>query len=203
MKSWEAKTVTDQAGLSGTIETTLTDSIPGGGSQVLVRLDNGERILAPSEALELQEDGSYRLPFSIAELDRAELDRLEDDVLVVPVLAETLNVEKREVEAGGVRVIKRVHEREEIIDEPLLEEALEVQRVPVSQVVDGPLSIRYEGNTIIIPLVEEVLVVEKRLMLKEEIHITRRRGLTHKPQPVTLRSEEAVVEQIETNRKEN
>jgi stress response protein YsnF len=48
----------------------------------------------------------------------------------------------------------------------------------------------------IIPLLEEVLVVEKRLPLKEELHLTKRRVETHKPQRVRLRREKAVIEHV-------
>jgi stress response protein YsnF len=56
--------------------------------------------------------------------------------------------------------------------------------------------VRHVGNTMIISLLEEVLVVEKRLMLKEELHITKGEVETYKPQRVTLRTEEAVVERV-------
>jgi stress response protein YsnF len=49
---------------------------------------------------------------------------------------------------------------------------------------------------LVIPLLEEFLVVEKRLLLKEEVCITRRRVDTHAPQRVTLRREDAVMERI-------
>ena len=54
---------------------------------------------------------------------------------------------------------------------------------------------RSEEDTLIIPVLEEVLVVEKRLLLKEEVRITKREE-THTPQRVTLRREEAAVERI-------
>lgn len=42
-----------------------------------------------------------------------------------------------------------------------------------------------------------MLIVEKRFMLKEELHISKRRVETHTPQRVTVRSEEVTVERIE------
>jgi uncharacterized protein (TIGR02271 family) len=116
---------------------------------------------------------------------------------VVPVIAEELNVEKRKVETGGVRIHKQVHTREEVVDQPLIREEVQVERVPINRVVEGPLPIRHEGETMIIPVLEEVLVVEKRLMLKEEVRITRRATETRQPQRVTLRAEEAVVEPLQ------
>lgn len=40
------------------------------------------------------------------------------------------------------------------------------------------------------------MVVEKRLRLKEELRITRRRTKVRRPQGIVLRSEEAVIEHI-------
>jgi stress response protein YsnF len=71
-----------------------------------------------------------------------------------------------------------------------------VERVPINHIVEGPVSVRSEGDTLVISLLEEVLVVEKRLLLKEEVRITRRRVDTHAPQRVTLRREDAVVKRI-------
>jgi len=117
---------------------------------------------------------------------------------------EDLDVQTRQVETGGVRLTKVVREREELIDEPLWQEKVEVKRVAVNRVVDGPLSVRHEGDTMIVPILEEILVVEKRLMLTEEIHISKQRMEIHKPQRVTLRSEEVTVERIDNHQhKEN
>jgi stress response protein YsnF len=66
--------------------------------------------------------------------------------------------------------------------------------------IDGPVGIRQEGDTMIVPILEEVLVVEKRLMLKEELRITTMRRTASEPQHFTLRSEEAIVERLEPNR---
>ena len=120
--------------------------------------------------------------------------------MVVPVVAEQLEVEKRKVEAGGVRIRKTVSEREEVVDEPLMREEVQVRRVPVNKVVDGPVPVRHVGDTMIVSLLEEVLVVEKRLMVKEELHITKEQVESYRPQRVRLRTEEAVVERVEDGR---
>lgn len=116
--------------------------------------------------------------------------------IIVPVVAEELVVAKRVRETGKVRVTTRVTERQEVVDEPLEQEDVLVERVPVNRVVEGPVEIRQEGDTMIVPILEEVLVIEKRLMLKEEVRITRRRAVTHTPQTVTLRREEVEVERL-------
>ena len=122
---------------------------------------------------------------------------------VIPVIEEELLIEKRVVESGGVKVSKQVHEHEEVIDEPLRQEQVTVERHPVNQRVETAPSIRREGTTLIIPIVEEVLVIEKQLVLKEEIHITMQQTEVRQPQTVKLRREEAIVERLEPlNRKE-
>ncbi|HEV2880314.1 MAG TPA: YsnF/AvaK domain-containing protein [Pyrinomonadaceae bacterium] len=207
--------VTDRDGLRGRIDTTTPQTREGGRPEVLVHLEGGRQVLVPVDELVLQDDGSFTLPFSLSELarlfeERREIEgdmagdetlvtsnrRREEERIVMPVVAETLDVQKRKVQTGGVRVRKVVHEREEVVDEPLKREEVQVKRVPVNRVVDAPVPVRHVGNTMIISLLEEVLVVEKRLMLKEELHITKGEIETYKPQRVTLRSEEAVVERV-------
>jgi uncharacterized protein (TIGR02271 family) len=121
----------------------------------------------------------------------------EREQAVIPVMEEELDVGTRRVETGGgVRVQKTVEEHEASINEMLTKEDVEVERVAVDRPVDGPVAVRYEGETMIVPVLEEVLVVEKRIVLKEEIRITRRRREVHAPQRVTLRREHATVERI-------
>jgi stress response protein YsnF len=63
-------------------------------------------------------------------------------------------------------------------------------------VVEGPVPVREEHGTTVLSVVEEVLVVEKRWMLREEIHIRKQRLETHQPQQITLRSEDVQVERV-------
>jgi stress response protein YsnF len=77
-----------------------------------------------------------------------------------------------------------------------LSEVVDVQRVPMNQQVDALLEVRYEGDTLVIPVIEEVLVVEKRLMLKEEVRVTRRTVQTPIQQPVTVRKQEVIVQHL-------
>jgi uncharacterized protein (TIGR02271 family) len=205
--------VTDRDGLRGRIDTATPQTREGGRPEVLVHLEGGQQAYVPVDELVLQDDGSFTLPFSLSEVARpqarrASADNMGDETLVtphrtheeerivLPIVAETLDVQKRKVQAGGVRIKKVVHEREEVVDEPLMREEVQVKRVPINRVVEAPVPVRHVGNTMIISLLEEVLVVEKRLMLKEELHITKGEIETYKPQRVTLRNEEAVVERV-------
>jgi uncharacterized protein (TIGR02271 family) len=113
---------------------------------------------------------------------------------VVPVVEETAVVHKERVVTETVRLHKRVHEDEEVLDVPVRTEAIEVERVPVGRWIDAPVEVRREGDTTVYPVVEEVLVVEKRLRLVEEVRVTRRQATQHVQERVGLRREEIVVE---------
>ena len=78
-----------------------------------------------------------------------------------------------------------------------VQEELDVQREAVERFVEQPEPARQEGDRTIIPIYEEVVVVEKRLRLKERWIITKRRTEVPASQPVHLRREEVVVERLE------
>jgi len=120
----------------------------------------------------------------------------ESELTVIPILEESVVVTKRTVDRGGVRITKLVHESEEIVDELLRQERVTVERVAINQPVDHTPTVRREGDTLVIPILEEVVVVEKRLMLKEEVRVTMQQTNRRQPQSVTVRREEAVIERI-------
>jgi uncharacterized protein (TIGR02271 family) len=177
--------------------------LDGSHPQVQVVLDDGRRLMVPFGLLQPRGgtgDG-YRLPLSIGELDAAAATRSADadtakSPAVVPVIEEELKVDKRTVESGGVRIRRVVTERERTIDEPLGREEVTVERVAIERFVEGPQQSRREGDVLIIPVVEEVLVVEKRLVLREEIRISKRWVEERRPQKVTLRRDEPIIERF-------
>jgi uncharacterized protein (TIGR02271 family) len=115
---------------------------------------------------------------------------------VIPVIQEQATVQKRVVETGRVRIAKHVREYEEIVDVPHFQEEVKVERVPVNQFVDAVPEVRTEGETTIIPVVEERYVVEKRLFVVEELHVRKERHETHNPQKVRVLKEEVEVERL-------
>ena len=119
------------------------------------------------------------------------------DSVVVPVVQEEVDVLTRKVETGRVRVKKTVHERDVMVDAPIVQEELNIERVPINRFIEEPVAVRYEGETVIIPVVEEVPVVVKRLRLKEEWHVTKRHITTPQSHPVHLRREEVTIERVE------
>ncbi len=124
-------------------------------------------------------------------------ERSADLVGVVPVVEETVQVGKRAVEQGRVRVSTRTETFEEIRRESLRADAVGVTRVPIDRIIgEGETApqVRTEAGITIIPVLEEVLVVEKRLLLKEEVHIQRTTSGEEVEVPVTLRRQQAVIE---------
>ena len=117
-------------------------------------------------------------------------------VEVIPVLREIAHIGTREVETGRVRVHKTVRERDEAVEVMLRQEDLEVERVAVGREVSEAPAPWQDGDTYVIPVVEEILVVEKRLVLKEELRIRTRRSEKAAQETVRLRSEEIEVETL-------
>ena len=123
-------------------------------------------------------------------------DSLERD-LVIPVVQESVNVDATPVVTGGVRVTKRVESNDEVIEQQLRTSHADVKRVKVNRVVDGPQAARREGDTLIIPVVSEVLKIEKQWVVTEEIHITQRQELETVQQTVPVNYEQAVIERVD------
>ena len=73
---------------------------------------------------------------------------------------------------------------------------MEIDRTPIGRQVDRVPPIIDEGDTVVIPIVEEVLVVERRLLLKEEVRVRRVRSTERHQESVTLRHHEAVVTRL-------
>jgi uncharacterized protein (TIGR02271 family) len=127
----------------------------------------------------------------------AEADPAAADKLVVPLLEEEVRVAKEEVSTGRVRVRTLVETVEEQARAVLEGERVEITRVPVDRVVDEAPSLRTEDGVTIVPVLEEGLFVEKRLVLKEELHIRRHATTETVEVPVTLRKQRAVVDRME------
>jgi uncharacterized protein (TIGR02271 family) len=121
------------------------------------------------------------------------------EVAVIPLVEERVSVAKRQVESGRVRVHVSVDEREEVVAQNLARDDVEIERVPRNVPLTEVPLVRLEGTTTIVPVVEEVLVVEKRLVLVEEIHIRRRSESERREIPVVLRREQARVERSEVS----
>lgn len=121
-----------------------------------------------------------------------------EEELVIPVIAEELHVDAVPVSTGGVRIIKRVVGNEQLIEQELRRERVEVTRERIGREVDGPQQPRQSGATLIIPVVEEILRIERRWVLTEEVHITRVEETRPYQERVIVNHEEVSVERFGT-----
>ena len=117
--------------------------------------------------------------------------RPEDDLLI-PLAEERPVVSKVEVQTGQVHVSTRVEERVVHVEDTARKTRVDVQHVPMNVFIDVEPQSREEDGVLIIPIVEEVLV--KRLLLKEELRITRTSTVEPVERDVTLRVMHANVQ---------
>lgn len=120
--------------------------------------------------------------------------------LRIPVIEEILQVDKRVTDTGrGIRLHKAVSEDAWRIDETLMQQVADMTRVPINAWVaaDAVPVQRQEGPTLIIPVLEEVLVLEKRIRLKEEIRITVNTATHQTSERIVLRKEQVSAERFD------
>jgi uncharacterized protein (TIGR02271 family) len=123
-----------------------------------------------------------------------------DESGLLRLLAEEATVSRQVIETGRVRVEKVTRTRDYPIDESLTCTRFEINRVPVGRFVDSMPPIKEDGDLTIVPIVEETVVVERRLMLKEELHIRRVQTSERYQQTVKLRYQTAEVTRIPAQR---
>ena len=209
-------------GQLGTVDEVIYENT-GEPARVMVRRDNDQTMILQPGAYRV-EDGTLHLgteagdiqsqsiaqgtsgqapeddPYRTRQIGEAgsvqTLDVAPGEGTVIPVVREEVHVGKRVVERGGVRVHKRVEEHEEVVEQPTFHEEVTVERVPVGRPLDQEIGSRQEGDTLIIPVLEEMLVVERRLVLKEEVRITKRRVDETEQARVVVREEHVDIENL-------
>lgn len=120
----------------------------------------------------------------------------------VPVIEEFLHVGTRLIDTGrGVRIHKAVLQTPHLVEQNLLQEEMTIEHVRHDRALEAGQvpEVRYEGETLIIPVLEEVLVVQKQLRLKEEIRVTRTRHSVSSSQTVMLDAEQVRLEHFDEN----
>ncbi|MCJ2057101.1 YsnF/AvaK domain-containing protein [Methylobacterium sp. J-048] len=118
---------------------------------------------------------------------------------VLPLIEETARIEKRAVETGRVRVSTRTDTLDQVLRETLRSDMVGVTRVPVNRTLaegEAPPVVRTEAGVTIIPVLEEIFVVEKRLVLKEEVHSRRTTAGEDVERPVTLGRNRLVIVRV-------
>ena len=118
----------------------------------------------------------------------------ETERIVVPVIAEHAHVEKRVIPRGGVRVTKHVEEFVQRVDVPLTKDDVDVERRAINRVFDERPEARVEGDTTIVPVVEEI--VQRRFLVREEVRIARRHTAGRAVADISLAREQAAVSEL-------
>jgi uncharacterized protein (TIGR02271 family) len=151
------------------------------------RLDRDRLYLGTPELWSLTESGT-------AETGRGESGTGLGGEIRVPVVEEQLGVETGVVDLGEVRIHKTVEETEEVRQGPLDREDVQIERVRVDRPVDAPEQRRQEGDWLVIPIMEEVFVVQKQLMVREEIRIRKQLVTEEHEVREVIRRERATIE---------
>lgn len=120
-----------------------------------------------------------------------------EETATISLVEETAVVDVHRRVTGRTRVTTRTETTVEDVGHTLETRSVSVTRVPIGRDLDPgePVpGIREEGDVTIMPILEEVVVVEKRLRLVEEIHILRTTETEDILVPVTLRRQIAEIE---------
>jgi uncharacterized protein (TIGR02271 family) len=123
-----------------------------------------------------------------------------DAEVVVPLAEEHLAIARRLVETGRVRVHLSTATEDALVQEALRGERLEVERIALGHEVATAPAVREEedGAVLVVPVLEEILVVERRLVLKEELRIRRIATTETVEETIPLRRQMASVERLST-----
>lgn len=166
--------------------------------QVTLRSSSGEEWLLDANLLIRESDQSFSLPIPFDTFTSEASS--SSTAIFIPVIQEELRIDKQTVDTGrGVRVRKVVEEHEQVVQQPLHQEELIVEHVEMNQIFapgEQPLA-RYEGDTLVLPVLEEILCVEKKFRLKEEVRILRQTSEVSATRTVVLKSEKVVVERFD------
>jgi len=116
--------------------------------------------------------------------------------VTIPLIRESLQVDKEWVEAGAVVIRKSVESRTETVPVTIGYEKAQVERVPVYRVLAAGEAIAawQERETLVIPVVQEELVVLKRRVVREEIRVSKQRLVRQEQVSDVVRNEQVAVE---------
>jgi uncharacterized protein (TIGR02271 family) len=115
----------------------------------------------------------------------------------IPLHAEELSVSRRQTAGDTLQVSTVTREHARFVDEALNHERVQIDRIPIGRQIEAIPPVRQEGDTTILSVVEETIIIERRLILKEEIHIRRLQVSERHQEAVVLRKQEAVITRIE------
>ena len=123
-------------------------------------------------------------------------ERLESESIVVPLVDEHLEVRKQWVQSGEVIVRRSVQTSQQTIPVELLHEEVQVDRLPVNRpLAEGEQTQPWwDGEVMVVPVIEEEIVVSKRLVVREEVRISKRKVSRQEEVSDTIRSQQVHID---------
>lgn len=174
-------------------------------AQLEVRMVDSDRVvMLPYIFLDAERSDAERLYLTASEDDELQPYMTGDDAgtLHFEVAEEHLIPHVREVMQGHYVIEKTVDEVRERQDIELGTDTVTVDRIDRGDILDSPPQSRREGDVLIVPVIEEVLVVEKRYRVIEEVRVTLTRETRTETVEDTLRKERVTVtEELADGRK--
>jgi uncharacterized protein (TIGR02271 family) len=120
-----------------------------------------------------------------------------EDELRIPVVEEELTATVREQEAGAVRIEKRVVEEDRVLEVPVTDEQIRVER----RIVDRPVGAEtqaFEEIVIDVPVTTEQVELQKQARVAEEIVVSKEATQRTERVSDTVRREEVYVDEDAT-----
>jgi stress response protein YsnF len=117
--------------------------------------------------------------------------------LKISLQSEEVIVSRHEVTGDTVRIGTVTREHDHHIDESLTHTRVDIERVPVGRLIESVPPVREEGDTTVLSVVAEVVVIERRQILKEEVRIRRVQVAERYQDIVASRRQDVTINRIE------
>ena len=184
-------TTTDTAGTTGTYADTYATDM--GATDVGATTMGAAGLTGGTDAYATDTD-TY-----VTDTQSTTTSRVEgNDVLRVPVHEEELSAVTRQREVGEVQVSKDVVAEERVLEVPVTEERVRVQRVAVDRQV-GADETAFQEGTIEVPIRGEEVELQKRTRVAEEVEIAKEAVQRTEQVSGTVRREEVRVDETGVN----
>lgn len=125
--------------------------------------------------------------------EQAAYEATDEDELVIPLREEELTATVRDTEAGAARIQKRVVSEDRVLEVPVTEEHIRVERRVVDRAADAADADAFEEIVIEVPLTAEQVELHRQARVAEEVVVTKE-AVQHTEQVHgTVRREEVEV----------
>ena len=162
-----------------------------GDSLVTVPAEIIADVVSPRDVrLQVTRDAVRRRLWSRRETDDA------PEAVRVPILEERLRTTIEPVDLGELRIHKTVEHIPDTVTRTVERDELEIERVPLDRLLDQPVAPWQDGEWLVVPVMEEVLVVTKQLVLTEEVRIRTKRVSEEQEVYELLRRERVSIEDV-------